>query len=373
VSCPHKGGWKDFLKYIKNYGRKSFMSITRGQKTTKLTLGELEKTVQERNHTLLSVTSKPKKGEARELSHVPKQGRVFLRCNKCQHEWDTKVYVYLERRSFSLGCRKCFETNLKDPKIYPNNPTLKKETTQARPPRRAGKAILQAAFVNGPFGHINNINDLILYLKENPNIYNDKVLNHILRNESLKKQKGGLKEFFKNNVSRHHIIPFHALGSPESWNLLSVTTEEHHELHVLRYQVYKEKGDLTATHGTLSNVCKSQTGGFEKTKQPKPMNFGVHNLPEEVRLALKHGMVFTHTDHYCFEIKPNTLQTTKQIVQGLLDCLPDGHPDKERILKNPTSVNYIRNLVITTFPLPHCSPLKKSIKSAYGFTVKSLI
>lgn len=98
---------------------------------------------------------------------------------------------------------------------------------------------------------------------------------------------------------------------------------------------------------------------------------------EEVRLALVHGMVFTHTDLYRFEIKPNTLQTTKQIKQGLLDCLPEGHPDKKRILQNPTSINYIRKLVITAFPISQSegvsSPsLIKPVYTAYGFKVESL-
>nr|ANQ46362.1 hypothetical protein [Tetrabaena socialis] len=345
------------------------MPIKRGQKATKLTLDQLEKIAQERNHVLLNVaTSK------RDPSHVPKQNRALLRCNKCQNEWSTKVYVYLDRKSLSLGCRQCYETNLKDPNLYPNAPTRQKETTLARPPRRAGKDLLHAAFVNGPFGHIRNGKDLMLYLKENPNVYNDKVLTLILRNESLKKQKVICEDFLKNNVSRHHVIPLHAKGSPASWNIIKITKEEHHELHVLRYQVYKEKNDLLATYATLSDVYKAQTGDFKKIKQPKSANFGIRNLPEEVRLALEHGMVFTHTDLFRFEIKPNTLQTTKQIVQGLLDCLPEGHPDKERIFKNPTSVNYIRNLIIAAFPAPNTngSRLKKPIKSAYGFTVKSL-
>lgn len=236
---------------------------------------------------------------------------------------------------------------------------------------------MHTAFANGPFGHIHNVKDLINYLKENPNFYNNKALELVLRNEGLKKQKCRLEEFFPNKVSYHHVIPLHVKGSPASWNLIPVTKEEHHELHQLRFEVYGEKADLLATYATQSDIIKANTGSFKKLKQPKPNNIGIRNVPEEVRLCLQRGMVFIHKDGFRFEIKPNTLQTTQDIKQGLLACLPEGHADKERIFKNKTSVNYIRALIITTFPL---SPgdgtttpvLKKQVSSAYGFTVQAL-
>lgn len=363
------------------------MTMQRGKKLTKLELSEFNKIAQERGHLILNVDK-----SKRNPSHVPKQSRVFLRCNKCNHEWDTKVYVYLDRKSLSLGCRKCYENNLKDPILYPNSPTRKKETTPAQPRRRAGKNVLHTAFVNGPFGHIHSVEDLIFYLKENPNAYNDKALQLVLRNEAglspqvpHKGKKRKLEEFFPNKVSYHHVIPLHAKGSPARWNIIPVTKEEHNELHEFRFKVYGEKADLFATYATKSDVIKADTGGFKKLKQPKPNNTGIRNLPEEIRIALQRGMVLTHKDGFHCEIKPNTLQTTQEIKNALLECLPDEHVDKKRILQNKTSVNYIRALIITAFPL--CYPLggtsgefkegiplrgPRPVHSAYGFTIQAL-
>lgn len=348
--------------------------MQRGTKLTKITVNELNNIAQARGHTVLDVQTSIKNP-----LHVPKQNRVFLRCNKCNYEWNTKVYVYLERESLSLGCRQCYNNNIKNALLYPNSPIRKKETTTKQPSRRAGKNVLNIAFVNGPFGHIHNIKDLIFYLKENPNLYNTRVLELILRNEDQKKQKRKLKDFYPNKVSYHHVIPLHAKGSPDRWNIIPVTKEEHHELHDLRFKVYGEKADLLATYATKSDIIKANTGSLKKFKQPKTNNIGIRNLPQEIRIALQRGMVFTHKDGFSFEVKPNTLQTTQEIKQGLLNCLPEGHCDKKRIIQNKTSVNYIRALIITTFPLSQSDlnnlnkttlpALKKQVSSAYGFTV----
>lgn len=101
--------------------------MKRGTELTKLTVNELNNIAQERGHTVLKVET-----STRDPNHVPKQNRVYLRCNKCNYEWDTKVYVYLERKGLSLGCRECYNKNLKDPTLYPNSPTRKKETTPAQ-------------------------------------------------------------------------------------------------------------------------------------------------------------------------------------------------------------------------------------------------
>lgn len=87
-------------------------------------------------------------------------------------------------------------------------------------------------------------------------------------------------------------------------------------------------------------------------------------------------MVLTHKDGFHCEIKPNTLQTTQEIKNALLECLPDEHVDKKRVLQNKTSVNYIRALIITAFPLCSSGEIKEGktrpVHSAYGFTVQAL-
>ena len=343
------------------------MGIIRGQKFTKLTYDQLVTTVLERGHTLINVER-----SLRNPNNVPKQGRVCLRCDKCQSEWDTKLYVYLERKAPSFGCRTCYTNLSQDPNLYPNSPLRKKETNNLKPKRRAGKDVLNAAFQNGPYSHIKNVKDLINYLKENPNLHNNKALELVLRNEGLKKQKINPRDFFKEDLSYHHVLPIHDNGPPASWNIIPVTKEEHHLIHVLRYETFKQKEDLLATYGTKSDMLKFETGHFQKVRKPKPnKSYFIQNLPEEVRVGLERGMIFTHNEGYELVIKPNTLQTTKEIQEGLLAILPDGHEDKSRILKNKTSVNYLRSLVITAVTNGE-NLLSKKVYSAYGFTVKLL-
>nr|QIA47038.1 putative HNH homing endonuclease [Colemanosphaera charkowiensis]QIA47075.1 putative HNH nucleases [Colemanosphaera charkowiensis] len=345
------------------------MPISRGQKLTKISVSELNNIVQERNHVLLQViTSK------RNPDYVPKQSKIHLRCLKCNYEWETKVYVYLERLGPSLGCRQCYKNMIQDPSIYPNSPCRKNQINKNKSGRRVGREVLRVACKNGQFGHIQNVKQLMDYLKNNPNAYNTKVLSLIIRNEGLKKHKIKLKDLYPGEISMHHVIPLHANGSPDLWNIIPVTKEEHHELHQLRYAVYGEKADLQATFATQSDIIKARTGCSQKIKQiPKQNTSGIRNIPLEVANALKQGMICIHKDGYAITIQPNTLQTTQDVKNTLVNLLPEDHKDRQRILQNKTSVNYIRSLIITTFPLPTTGTLKKQVQSAYGFTLQPLL
>lgn len=48
------------------------------------------------------------------------------------------------------------------------------------------------------------------------------------------------------DTQKHHIIPKHANGSDESWNLISLSIEDHKEAHCLLYETYQLMGDLCA-------------------------------------------------------------------------------------------------------------------------------
>jgi hypothetical protein len=321
--------------------------MLRGKKLKQTTLAELQRISLERNHELLTVETSKK-----DSSIVPQQNKASFCCKKCGHQWETKVYVYLQRTGLSLGCCQCYNIMLQDETLYPQSPCRKKnvgESLQTQPTRRAGKKILREVHSKGAFGHINNIEDCIQYLKNNPNPYNDLVLTYILRAENFTKQNRKFKELFPGNTSMHHIFPLHAGGSPDNWNLVPVTKEEHHQLHEIRYQVFGEKQDKLATYGTKSDEIRAKTGVFQQLKTPKARYSSP--LAPEVFKILERGLVFKHRDGFEGVVLPNSVKTMKQIQQVCLDVLPENHPDKIRILKNKTSVNYLRSLIITNFPL----------------------
>jgi hypothetical protein len=343
------------------------MPLTRGQQLTRITLQQLKNIVQQRKHVLIHVSVSTKNP-----LYVPKQNRILLKCEKCQNQWHTKVYVYLQRQSLSLGCRQCYEMLIKNSNTYDKFP-CKKKIHINQPIRKNGMKALRQYFNNGPFGWIQNVKDLKTYLQQDLNSYNEKALTLLIRNEDLISQKVKLKIFFKNgDVCMHHVIPLHAKGSPDKWNIIAVTKEEHYNLHQLRYKVYNERFDLLASYATHSDMLKIQTGKFQKLKTTKNNLLAVRNLPKEILVALQNGMIWTHKDGFLLKIHPNSLQTMQQIKQCLVDCLPEEHKDRKRMMHNQTSVNYLRSLIITTFPLPTSKGLKKQARSAYNFIVQKL-
>lgn len=208
----------------------------RGQIQKKTTIQEIENLVQSRNHQLLQYQS-----SQIDPNTVPQQSRISLRCLTCGYEWSTKLQVYLSRISKNKGCRKCFEKNIQNPEIYPNTPFIQKPDVIGRPKRREGKEKQRQAHLNGGFGFIRNRNDLIQYLKEQPNKHNNYALELVLRDDERKRNKVTLS---KGESSRHHVLPLHAQGSPDNWNIISVTKKEHDKLHRLRYEIYQEEADL---------------------------------------------------------------------------------------------------------------------------------
>lgn len=355
------------------------MPLIRGQKLTKISVQTLNNVAVERNHIILQMTESKKDPDV-----VPKQSRIHLQCLKCNNQWDTKVYVYLQRTGPSLGCRKCFNDMIQNPLVYPNSPcisNIKKEGPQAKIIRRSGKKKLREVFQNSERGHIKNLQELIFYLNQNPNAYNNKVLELLFRNEGLKQQNKSLKFLFPGKISKHHVIPIHDGGSPDSWNIIEVTKKEHHELHELRYRVYHQKNDLKATYATHADVIQveknlksveepNQEISVVKQKKNRKQILGLLNIPLEVSKALENELTFIHKDGYVLKVLPNTLKTTSEIKEALINLLPENHVDKERMLKNKTSANYIRSMIITKFLLENNNTQKSLVKkvySAYGF------
>ena len=88
------------------------------------------------------------------------------------------------------------------------------EIVKRHPPRhRLSKEKRTQLFLQGPFSEIKDSESLQLFLVQNPNVYNKKVLNLLERN----KNEGGVFDEI------HHIIPRSAGGPDDSWNLIPVS------------------------------------------------------------------------------------------------------------------------------------------------------
>jgi hypothetical protein len=357
------------IKFYRLFWRVNMPGI-RGKAQSSITFNEVKQEATNREHVLIKAER-----SKRDQNIVPKQGKISLRCTKCGNEWETKTYVYLERKAPSNGCRKCYETMSLDPSFYPNSPLIPKNKGNDKPGRKAHKEALRKAHSMGNFSYIKNYTDLINYLKSNPNKYNTPVLELMQREYRVKQERKKMKEILgDNNVAYHHIIPLHAGGSPDRWNMVGITHREHYELHKARYELYNEPADLLSLYGAKT-FMDSVEGNIQEPlpKKTKQEIHGVANLAPEVSKALKNGMVWTHRDGFIVKIEPNSLDTMKKVTNALASALPDLHPDKVRILQNKTSTNYLRAVIITKFfDSKNAKPLLKSKDSAYGFTVKPL-
>lgn len=357
---------------------KVFKMSNRGQTQKKTSIVEVQNIVKTRNHQLLHYEQ-----GRQDPNTIPQNSKIQVRCLFCRHEWRPRLQIYLNRTSLSLGCRKCFEKNIQNPKIFPETPFTQKPNIKNRPKRRAGINNLRRAHAMGQFRLICSREDLIQYLKNEPNKHNDYALELVLIQDQREPKK---MTFLKGQFSKHHVLPLHAQGSPDSWNIIYVTKEEHDNLHRLRYQIYQEKGDLKAIFGTSSDLARfqeskarsSQEFGTEELQigdSATLSNRGKANLEKrniETLEAIKVGMIWEHRDGYKVEILPNSSLnlTILQIKELLIEALPKNHPDRQRLISNPTSQNFIRAHISTVFAFENSTPLQKSRNSAYGFVVR---
>jgi hypothetical protein len=349
------------------------MPAQRGQILKKITIQELKEIVCKREHDLLVWTP----GQVNPNT-VPKHSRISIHCLKCGNKWDTKVGCYISRKTLSGGCRKCYDINQQNEKIYPNSPCRAKPEVADRPKRRALKEVKRKANLNGPFGFIKNREDLINYLKNNKNVHNDYVFNLVLRDEENKKNKSkkaslaaslGLN---KSSLSSHHVIPLHARGSPDRWNIILVTKTEHDKIHKLRYEVYRDPHDLKATYATTSDLKRWNNLPSSCEKQKVKPNFGVLRRSPEITQAIEKGMHWKHEDGYEIIIPPNSVSTVLEIQSLLINSLPIEHKARNRMESNKSSQIYIRGPLVKIVSSIGAEQLKKSFKKAYGFVVQLL-
>lgn len=342
------------------------------KKQTKTLIVEVENLAKQRNHKLIDYQTSSK-----DKNTIPQLSYIELQCQRCNHQWKTRLQVYKERTSQSSGCRNCYTQNLQNPNIYPNSPFRQKPEILHRPKRREGVAKQREAHQNGRFSFLQNRTDLLNYFKNDQNKHNIFVF-RLLCNTG--EQESRQKNWDGTKFTRHHIIPLHAQGSPDSWNILIVTKEEHDTIHRLRYEVYREE-DRKAMYVTNSDLQRYSTSSSEEEENQKPCLTTLSPSKEkylqrrtaETLRAIENGMIWKHKEGFLVRFEPNSVQTIEEIRQKLCENLPENHPDRARMEKNATSSNSIREHINKIFEDSKSTSFLRKRNSAYGFTVSPLV
>lgn len=196
---------------------------------------------------------------------------------------------------------------------------------------------------------------LLVFLKANRNPYNDFMLQKI--NEA--------GDCSGKNI--HHIIPIHAGGCDENWNLVYLTLEDYKQAHQLRYEVYNDLGDFYAVRfwsnppqntreAQLRRIKLShqvskqnQTGFFSSEQQRKNGQKGgsvksqakiesyKQKLTPVVAEALSKPMKWKHKKtHAIVEIEANAVQLIAQLRPFFVQALPEGE-EKQNLVRMPTA------------------------------------
>lgn len=194
-----------------------------------------------------------------------------------------------------------------------------------------------------------------------------------------------------NEKKNHHIIPKHAGGSDSEWNMILLSPEDQLKAHELRYDVYKEKGDLAAIRfwkdppkntleaqrrrAVLSHeTCRTKKIGFfcseqqrlnglkgGKVKSNKKIETYVNKLSPVVIDGLSKPMKWKHRTNNEIKIiciEANTLKLVVDLKSFFLEALPEGE-EKEKLLKMST----------INFSSAVSKVLKGERKTAHQFTL----
>jgi 5-methylcytosine-specific restriction endonuclease McrA len=124
-----------------------------------------------------------------------------------------------------------------------NSQTQKQRLRCRKSPEERGRLREQHGFSS-----VTSAESLMAHLQANSNAYNSKILEYKERLDLTKPERQDLLERMVYN-EQHHIIPLSAGGEDELWNLLLVTTEEHRDLHKLRFEVTQSRADWLAWKG----------------------------------------------------------------------------------------------------------------------------
>lgn len=199
----------------------------------------------------------------------------------------------------------------------------------------------------------------------------------------------------EGNVEWHHVIPRFEGGPDDSWNLVSLSHEEHMDLHFLRYQSYQKPEDLLAlrfrkkiTQELIAAQAEQMKAHHERMKQQKK-GFYDPKLQQDLakrprrhtekrenhyleKVSPKYAALFEKSLKFSYgEIQsiapPNTFSRTGNIKPYLLNLLSPDQPIFQKIQEDKdfsTSINKVLNNFI-----PDSNP--KSRRSNYkGWTIE---
>nr|YP_002000418.1 putative HNH homing endonuclease [Oedogonium cardiacum]YP_002000460.1 putative HNH homing endonuclease [Oedogonium cardiacum]ABU88179.1 putative site-specific DNA endonuclease [Oedogonium cardiacum]ACC97280.1 putative HNH homing endonuclease [Oedogonium cardiacum]ACC97296.1 putative HNH homing endonuclease [Oedogonium cardiacum] len=113
------------------------------------------------------------------------------------------------------------------------------------------------------FKNIKTRKDLSMYLNKERNYYTQFLLNKMQQqNQTLK------------NLQKHHIIPKHWGGPDESWNIISLSVEDHAYAHKLLFENYNNYYDFCAA-SMLQGKTSEGLEALRKANQKKMQELGV--------------------------------------------------------------------------------------------------
>lgn len=174
------------------------------------------------------------------------------------------------RRKKSTGCKQCNATILAN-QYREQNPgkTVSDSIIDIRKLSRSERHKKCLRIRTNSCDTISNKSEMISFLKNNPNRYNDYILSLYTRPDaSHVKNKPGYQA--------HHIFPLHSGGPDVSWNIISLTPYEHAMAHVLLAMDSLNKNDMVTV-----SILNLSLEGLKK--------FSNEELEVAVRKAVEKG------------------------------------------------------------------------------------
>lgn len=278
------------------------------------------------------------------------KGTITVICSK-EHKFVTTVNSYLNARKD--GCPICKRENLKV-----NNPNKKapgeKVSVSTKLRRRTRPKIDPA------FAHIKSKEELLAFLKANPNEYNNFMLVKLM-GQQLNKDEG----------AEHHIIPKHRGGPDDDWNLIYLLPKDHNTAHELRYKVYKDPGDRDALRfwskphlnsieaarkraAMAHAVCREKKVGFFSSEQQSlngkkggakksEANIQKHisKISSDVKEALSQPMCWKHKGTGALvNIPANSIRLLVELRSLFAEALPESLGEERQKILNLETKNF---------------------------------
>lgn len=261
----------------------------------KYTFVQLMEEAEKRGHTLINVSN---------LETI-REGTLTAICAN-NHKFTVSVKSYRACRETvdgrKNGCLEC--KKIKTQEFWKGRARKESLETSVFSKRIKKKKPLNPMFIG-----ITNRETLIFYLKNNFNDYNFFILQKLEEEELVIKRK---KEYPEIVVQVHHIIPLHAGGPDEKWNLVLLEVNEHFIAHRKRLDVYGEDGD----ERFLRFVDNINTNYF-------PRSVHKNQIPPIVQKKLQEGTVWSHPNYRdVLIIPPNAVELPSELYDFFLQSLP---------------------------------------------------